>query len=404
MKRSSYYNNLIPKKYLSSLSKKNLTRNCKNIISNIELDVDTPNNIFHSLSKKFKLNFKLSDLLKFKKFKTVAIIGMGGSILGADAIYNFFQSKIKKKFIFLDDIDENKILNLKKNYNVKNILFLIISKSGNTLETLSNFFSLNIIKKNSKNIIIISEKSNNFLFQISKRLNLFHVESRKYIGGRYSVLSETGLLPAYLMGINITKFRKNLLKHFSKKNKPYLIDSCLKLANLIHKNKFKNIILLNYSSELDRFLYWLQQLIAESLGKNRKGFLPLVSKAPTDHHSLLQLYLDGPRDKIFYIFSSELNNKRKIKSSYLDKDFRYLNNTDFGKIKKSQRSALLQIFKKNKIPFREFKVKDFSESTLGELFSYFMLEIAVIGILTKINPYNQPAVEEMKLLTKKLLS
>ena len=283
-------------------------------------------------------------------------------------------------------------------------MFLIISKSGNTLETLSNFFSLNIIKKNSKNIIIISEKSNNFLFQISKRLNLFHVESRKYIGGRYSVLSETGLLPAYLMGINITKFRKNLLKHFSKKNKPYLIDSCLKLANLIHKNKFKNIILLNYSSELDRFLYWLQQLIAESLGKNRKGFLPLVSKAPTDHHSLLQLYLDGPRDKIFYIFSSELNNKRKIKSSYLDKDFRYLNNTDFGKIKKSQRSALLQIFKKNKIPFREFKVKDFSESTLGELFSYFMLEIAVIGILTKINPYNQPAVEEMKLLTKKLLS
>ena len=329
---------------------------------------------------------------------------MGGSILGADAIYNFFQFKVKKNFIFFDDIDENKISNLKKYYDIKKILFLVISKSGNTLETLSNFFSLNIVQKNSKNIIIVSEKNDNFLFQISKKLNLFHIESRKYIGGRYSVLSETGLLPAYLMGINIKKFRKNLLNHFSKRNKLYLKDSCLTLANLINKKKVNNIILLNYSPELNIFLYWLQQLIAESLGKNKKGFLPLVSKVPKDHHSLLQLYLDGPRDKIFYIFSSETNNKRKIKSTHLNKNFRYLNNKDFEKIKKSQRNALLQIFKKNKIPFREFKIKDFSENTLGELFSYFMLEIAIVGKLAKINPYDQPAVEEMKLLTKKLLS
>ena len=404
MKRSVNYNNLIPKKYLDSQSKKDLANNCENIISNIKLDVDIPNNTFHSLSKKFKLNFKLSDLIQFKKFKTVVIIGMGGSILGADAIYNFFQHKLKKNFIFIDDLDENKILNLKKDYNIKNILFLIISKSGNTLETLVNFFSFNIIKKNSKNIIIISEKGNNFLFKLSKKLNLFHIESRKYIGGRYSVLSETGLLPAYLMGVNITKLRKNLLKHFSKKYKPFLKDSCLKLANLIRKKKVNNIILLNYSPELNRFLYWVQQLIAESLGKNKKGFLPLISKAPTDHHSLLQLYLDGPRDKIFYIFSTELNNKRRIKNTHLNKNFKYLNNKNFGKIKNSQRNALLQIFKKNKIPFREFKIKDFSENTLGELFSYFMLEVAIIGNLAKINPYDQPAVEEMKLLTKKLLS
>ncbi len=404
MKRSLYFNNLIPKEYVNTQSKKKLAKNFTNIISNIELKIDTPNNTFHSLSKKFKLNFKLSDLNYFKKYKTVVVIGMGGSILGADAIYNFFQFKVKKNFIFFDDIDENKILNLKKYYNIKKILFLIISKSGNTLETLSNFFSFNIIQKNSKNIIIVSEKNDNLLFQLSKKLNLFHIEIRKYIGGRYSVLSETGLLPAYLMGINITKLRENLLNHFSKKNKPYLKDSCLTLANLINKNKVNNIILLNYSPELNIFLYWLQQLIAESLGKNKKGFLPLVSKAPKDHHSLLQLYLDGPRDKIFYIFSSESNNRRKIKSTHLNENFRYLNNKDFGKIKKSQKNALLQIFKKNKIPFREFKIKDFSENTLGELFSYFMLEISIVGKLAKINPYDQPAVEEMKLLTKKLLS
>ena len=101
------------------------------------------------------------------------------------------------------------------------------------------------------------------------------------------------------MGINIKKFRKNLLNHFSKRNKLYLKDSCLTLANLINKKKVNNIILLNYSPELNIFLYWLQQLIAESLGKNKKGFLPLVSKVPKDHHSLLQLYLDARVTKYF---------------------------------------------------------------------------------------------------------
>ena len=205
------------------------------------------------------------------------------------------------------------------------------------------------------------------------------------------------------MGVNITKLRKNLLKHFSKKINLFK-RQLFKTCKSDQQKKVNNIILLNYSPELNRFLYWVQQLIAESLGKNKKGFLPLISKVPTDHHSLLQLYLDGPRDKIFYIFSTELNNKRRIKNTHLNKNFKYLNNKNFEKIKNSQRNALLQIFKKNKIPFREFKIKDFSENTLGELFSYFMLEIAIIGKLAKINPYDQPAVEEMKLLTKKLLS
>ena len=125
------------------------------------------------LDNNFKFSFNFSDLSNFKKFKTIAIIGMGGSILGLEAIYNLFYKKIKKKIYFFNDINEQKIYNFKKNVNFKDTLFIIISKSGNTVETLSNSFSLSIFKKNAKNVIIISEKKNT-LFSICKKLNLFY--------------------------------------------------------------------------------------------------------------------------------------------------------------------------------------------------------------------------------------
>ena len=156
-------------------------------------------------------------------------------------------------------------------------------------------------------------------------------------------------------------------------------------------------------SKLDKFLYWYQQLIAESLGKKGKGFLPLISTAPKDHHSLLQLYLDGPRDKIFYIFSEERPNSKKIKIKRFDKRIDFLQNKSLQQVKNAQKNAFIQALKKNSIPFREFKIKNFSENTLGEFFSYFMLETAIIGKLANIDPFNQPAVQKVKIDTKKLL-
>ena len=134
---------------------------------------------------------------------------MGGSILGSEAIYCFLKSKINKQVYFFDDIDFERNIKIKKNIDLKKTLFLIISKSGNTIETISNLISLEILKKNKKNIIIISERKNNYLFNLSKKLNLFYIEHKKIIGGRYSVLSEVGIVPAYLMGLNINK-QKNL--------------------------------------------------------------------------------------------------------------------------------------------------------------------------------------------------
>ena len=383
--------------------KKKISKNFSVLLSNLRKDLKNYNKTLNVLDKKFIIDPKINQLHKFKKYKKIAVIGMGGSILGAEAIYSFFKKKIKKKFYFFNDINENKLLDFKNSENLSDILFIIISKSGNTIETLANTFSLDIIKKNSKNIIIVSEKNNNYLFNLSKKLNLFFIEHKNFVGGRYSVLSETGIIPAYFMGLNIKKLRSNLLEFLSNKNKLFLKNSFTYLTNIFDSKKYNSLILLNYSPELEKFLFWCQQLIAESLGKKNKGVLPVISNAPKDHHSLLQLYLDGPKDKIFYIFSSKKKFSAKVKfnkslqRNYLDKKL-------LSSIKNAQREALKKVLIKKNIPFREFKIKKIDENTLGQLFSYFIIETVSVGKLCKINPYDQPAVEEVKVNTKKLLN
>ena len=145
---------------------------------------------YPQLSLQYKYSANLTKISKLKKFRICRIVGMGGSVLGAEAIYNFLKKKIKKKFFFIDNIDEDKLTKIKKEHQLDKVLFIIISKSGKTIQTLSNILALNIIKKKSKNIIIISEKNNNPLYLLSKKMELFHIEHKNYLGGRFSVLSE----------------------------------------------------------------------------------------------------------------------------------------------------------------------------------------------------------------------
>ena len=396
--------NYIQKKYLNSMSLKKFSNKFEKELKKINSNIKNPSHFFHLLNRDYNFNFYIKDLKKFKKFNTIAIIGMGGSILGAKAIYYFLRKKIKKKVYFFDDVNSQNIFSFKKRENTQKVLFLVISKSGNTIETISNLLSLKIIKRGSKNIIIISEKNDNFLNLLSKELDIFYIEHKKFIGGRFSVLSEVGIVPAYFMGINILKIRKNLSKFLKGQDKNYLKDSSIKLAYLIKKKSFKNLVFLNYTPEVEKFLYWCQQLIAESLGKKGKGFFPVVSSVPKDHHSLLQLYLDGPKDKLFYIFHSNEKSKNKILVKNLSKKIMFLNNKSLDIIKNAQKNSLIKTLIKKGIPFREFSIRELNEETLGQLFSYFIIETIFIARLSNINPFNQPAVEQVKNYTKKLLS
>ncbi len=402
MKKNLTIKNNIP---ASLLERKRIRKNnslASVNINKIFVNLDKRRDSFHSLSKKFQFNFKKKSLNKYKRFKKIIILGMGGSILGVEAIHCFFKHKIKKDFIFLDNLDEIKIRDLVYEKKLKNSLFIIVSKSGNTIETLTN---INLLKKklDSSNTILVTENNNNSLNTLSKKIKTKIIDHKKYIGGRYSVLSEAGMVPAYLMGLKIDKFRKNLLEYFKGKKKKLLADSVAKISEMYLSKKITSIIFLSYSPQLSEFAYWCQQLLAESLGKKGKGLLPIVSIGPKDHHSLLQLYLDGPKDKMFYVLSSKNIYNHRIGNSYIDKKTKFLKNKNLNKIISSQKEAFVETLRKKNIPFREIYINNFSEEILGELFSYFMLETAMIGKLIEVNPFNQPSVESVKILTKKYL-
>ena len=358
------------------------------------------NNLFKSFFPNSNYSFNFRDIKNFKKLKTVIVIGMGGSILGTRAIYSFLKHKIRKKFIFIDNLDQELLEKIKKENNLSRTLFLIVSKSGNTNETIINLSYFRPFLKKS-NVIIISENKNNTLSSFAKKNGFNFVKHNPSIGGRYSVLSEVGMLPAYLMGLKTIDFKKNLPRFLN--NGKILSDSIKRLSKLKIK-KSKVLILFNYVPELNDFMFWCQQLLAESLGKNKKGFIPVVSNAPKDHHSLLQLYLDGPRDKIFYVFSSNTRKNLKINSSSFGEKAKYLDKKNYHDIKLSQKNAFIEALKENKTPFREIIIKRFDEDVLGKLFLLFIFETIVLGKMMKTNPFDQPAVEKVKILTKKFLS
>jgi glucose-6-phosphate isomerase len=361
--------------------------------------MEDKNNLFKSFFPNSKYSFNFQSIKKFNNFQTVVVIGMGGSILGTKAIYSFLKHKIKKKFIFIDNLDQGFLSKIKQECKLAKTLFLIVSKSGNTNETIINSSYFKFFFKKS-NIIIISENKNNILYKFAKSKGFDFVKHNPFIGGRYSVFSEVGMLPAYLMGLNLKNFKKNLPKFLNSKK---ILSNSIKQLLKIQIKKFKVVILFNYVPELNDFLFWLQQLLAESLGKKKKGFMPVVSNAPKDHHSLLQLYLDGPKDKIFYVFSSKSKKNLKLNCDIFGKEISYLNKKSYQDVKVSQKNAFIEILKKNRTPFREVVIKKFDENTLGKLFLLFIFETIALGKMMKIDPFDQPAVEKVKVLTKKFL-
>tara|TARA_B100002052_G_scaffold295287_1_gene321481 strand:- start:342 stop:1514 length:1173 start_codon:yes stop_codon:yes gene_type:complete len=352
--------------------------------------------LLNSLTKKFQYSYQKKIVKSFQNYSEVNIVGMGGSILGTEAIYDFLKHKVKKKFIFFNNIKFKNITKTKK----KN-LNLIISKSGNTLETICNFNLLLHKQKKNKNVILC-EKKNNYLSLLGKKLKAEIFEHKNYIGGRYSVLSETGMLPAELMGLNEKKFKKfNYLiknKHFINN----LIQNVIAIFNYIKVGK-TNSVILNYDEKSNNLFKWYQQLTAESLGKNGKGVFPIISSMPKDSHSLLQLYLDGPKNNFYTFFSVREKKSQKLNSKTLFDNYSILKNKNLYEILDSQKKATENIFRKKKIPFRSFEIIDRSEETLGELFSFFILETILLGYLLKVNPFNQPKVELVKKETKKIL-
>ena len=372
----------------------------KNKINNLSIKkklniiLSEDNEVLKSLGKNYKSSFKKSSLNKYYKLNNFRIIGMGGSSLGSQAIYDFLKKKIKKQFSFVNNLQAQNKPDKKKSFTN-----LIISKSGNTIETITNANIL--INKWDKNIFITEKKKSNLYF-LAKKLKADIIHHNNYIGGRYSVLSEVGMVPAELMGLSPNNFRRfnSLIK-----NKNFINNLISNVASLLYLSKKKkfNSIIINYDENSDSIFKWYQQLVAESLGKKKKGFLPIVSNMPKDNHSVMQLYLDGFKNNFFTFFYVNDSKSLKIKNSLILKSHKSLKNKSLSDILSAQKTASENIFRNKNIPFRSFEIKNRDEKTLGELFSFFILETILLGKCLDLNPYDQPAVELIKKETQKLL-
>ena len=381
----------------SSISFVNFKKKIKytKVKKNLKLIIDNKNEnqVIKSLSKNYKYSFKKKKLDKYRKFSNFRVIGMGGSILGTQSIYEFLKSRIKKNFLFIDNLQNYKKKEKKRFTN------LIVSKSGNTIETIVN--SNILIKKKEKNIFI-TENKKNYLYLLAEKLKAEIIHHNNFIGGRYSVLSEVGMLPVDLMGLKSQNFKQFNSLINNKKFLNALIENVSSILFFIKRKKFNSVII-NYDEKADSLFKWYQQLGAESLGKNRNGLLPIVSNMPKDNHSVMQLYLDGFQNNFFTFFYVHENQSDKINNKLILSPQKFLKNKHVSKIKYAQKKASENVFEKKKIPYRSFEIKKRDEKTLGELFTFFILETILIGKCLNLNPFDQPAVELIKKETRKLL-
>ena len=331
--------------------------------------------------------------IKLKNKKKV-VIGLGGSSSGAKALSFFLNDDV----VYFDNLDLNYLKNFFKNNDISNFVFFIISKSGDTFETLA---ILNLLIQESKkanydilnSLVIITEEKESYLKTFASENKIQFVPHNPKIGGRFSILSETGMLPFLETNFKVEDGSEKFINLLAQKHElsPTLnvaiLVTCMEKYNL---NIYCNLI---YNYRLKHFSYWFHQLHAESLGKSGKGLTPITSICPKDHHSMMQLYLDGPRDKIFNIFSPP---DEEYYDNFEKVGFNIENYTPSGLLYK-QFTSVIDVFRERKIPHRVISLEDHKNPlNLIELFSYFLLETILLGMVMNLDPYDQPAVQDIK--------
>ena len=373
--------------------KKRNNQKIKKLFSEILQKKNSSFRVIDTFSNNYQYSYSKKNITRFKKYKTISVFGLGGSSLCIKAIYDFLKFKIRKKVYFYDNLNVEVPNTVKK----KN-LDIVISKSGSTLETIIN---QNIFSKSKK--IFITENKKSYLRDLALKLKSEIIEHRNFVGGRYSALSEVGMLPAELLGLKSIKFKKfdNLIKNTNFMNT--LINNVDMMYKLNSSGK-TNSVILNFDKNLISLIEWYQQLLSESLGKKGKGFFPIISNLPKDNHSLMQLYLDGNKNNFFTIFDVVNRNSPKVNNKNLLSGFSFLKNKSIKSVMIAQKNAVKRTFRKQGLKFRNFEILNKDEESLGIIFTYCMLETILLGKLMKLNPFDQPAVESIKKETKRILS
>jgi len=335
------------------------------------------------------------------KWEHVVILGMGGSSLGARAVLDAVQTRRAPVFHFLDTVDPLAVDTLFRSVRLRKTLFLVISKSGSTLETLANFFVIRekLGKNWRKQIVIITDSKSGYLRQLATKEGLPSFEIPEQVGGRYSVFSPCGLLPAALAGIRI----RELLAGAREVQASEAFHFALVQAELFTQKR--NItVTCPYSQRLRTLGDWYAQLLAESIGKHEKiGITPESSVGPADQHSKLQLWMEGPDDKLYLFFGVEQFVKDFNLPSKLPAEFAHLKSKSLQAILAAELTGTVGALQEAGRPLALFDVPDLSPRSIGWLLQFFMLEVAFLGEILGVDPYDQPGVERGKVIAKELL-
>jgi glucose-6-phosphate isomerase len=388
-------------------------------------DADVFNEIIKEKETIGYYNLVHQDTTKFKEYavkvkqKNIVVIGIGGSTLGTYAIYKFLKhsKKLSKQLYFLETTDPIDIKSKVEAIDLNDTLFIVISKSGTTIETVSIFKYINSLVKCNKNNTLVVTECDSKLNTYAKTNHIKTFEIPKDVGGRFSVFSAVGLLPLAIVGIDIDELLKGTKEihdsFFCNKNRD-VYDRLLKKARFFveYKNSFNINVVFSYSSRLEGFNKWYIQLWGESLGKvdinsTRQGLTPIGIIGPIDQHSFLQLIVEGKRDKTVTVIKvDDFHSDLKIPSIKLEglEELDYIDNIKFSSLINQQADATIaSINNLNDIPCDVITIDGVSEKAIASLMYEYELLTSICAKFMYINAYDQPGVEAGKIILKEKL-
>lgn len=361
---------------------------------------------YENLKQSFDLVSQMS-----ATFEYIVVIGIGGSDLGTRAIVEALKNKVTKKILFGGDTtDPDAISELLAQIDLKSTLFLVVSKSGNTIEQGSLFVYLRDLVSTqlgktevTKHFVFLTDPVQGTLKALSRREGYQTIDIPSEVGGRFSVLSSVGMIPAHLAGLDVKAF----LDGAKEAHDNYDLAFQYALALFCFYKNDKHIdVLMPYKSSLEGFAKWYRQLFAESLGKKLnmqgidvfEGITPVAALGPVDQHSQLQLYNEGPNNKVITFIYVE----KPIKDIALPANFesleeyKFLKGRSFNELLKLELETTAYALTKNKRPNMTISIPELNEFYLGQLFYFFQITVTYLGFMMNVDPFNQPGVELSK--------
>lgn len=336
-----------------------------------------------------------------KNFSDLIVIGMGGAVLNPETVTSLLaQNNSSTQLHFLNNTDPFFLQNLLSRISLENCAILAISNSGQTLETIAlvgvmiSEFENATIADIGKHFYFITNLQSGILKNVASKIGATLIEHTEKISGRYSGLTNVTTLVAQIAGIDVREYLAGaqlILNDFLE----YQEESQAALSAAALYSTGKPITVnIGYLQRFDVFLEWYSQIIAESLGKDNKGITPIKGLGPNDQHSMLQLYLDGPKDKVFSLFYTR-NDNTAYKSCNL-KELNYIAGKNLQNINRANFEATLHALIKTGAPTRSIILHELSVKNVGSLVMHSMLETIILGHIMQLNPFNQPGVEFIK--------